>query len=49
MRKLVADNGYAQRLGARGTAYIRAHHSFRAIGERYRRRLVKLGFADAIA
>ena len=44
MRKLVSEREYGLRLGERAAEYIRTHHSFRAVGERYRRRLTKLGF-----
>ena len=46
MRKLVSEREFGLGLGGRAAEYIRTHHSFRAVGERYRRRLAKLGFLD---
>lgn len=43
MRRLVADPGIGRRIGARAAEYVRTHHSFRAIGERYHRRLTRIG------
>ncbi|MFO1413384.1 MAG: glycosyltransferase family 4 protein [Burkholderiales bacterium] len=43
MQRLVADRALGGRIGARAADYIRTHHSFRAIGERYHRRLLKIG------
>ena len=47
MRKLVLDPAWAGALGARAAAYMHAHHSFAAIGARYRRRLMQLGFTGS--
>ena len=43
-RRLAEDGALRARLGARAAAYMRTHHSFAAIGARYRRRLARLGF-----
>jgi len=42
MRRLVRDRAWAERLGSRAREYMRAHHSFAAIGARYRRRVMEL-------
>ncbi len=47
MRRLVADRAWGAELGARAARYMRAHHSFAAVGARYRARLARLGFVDA--
>lgn len=42
MRRLVADRAWGARLGARARESMRAHHSFAAIGARYRRRVMEI-------
>ncbi len=42
MRTLAGDPGLAMEIGQAGAATIRRHHSFAAVGARYRRRLEKL-------
>lgn len=43
MRRLVEDPAMARELGTAGARFIRRHHSYAAIGARYRRRLEQLG------
>lgn len=42
MRQLVRDPALGSRIGARAAEYVRTHHSFRAIGTRYHRRLAAI-------
>jgi glycosyltransferase involved in cell wall biosynthesis len=44
MRAIAGDGATRQRIGTRAAEYMRAHHSFAAVGARYRRRLARLGF-----
>jgi glycosyltransferase involved in cell wall biosynthesis len=46
MRRLVNEPAYADEIGARASAYIREHHSYRTVGAMYRRRLERLGLID---
>ena len=48
MRALVDDPELARVKGAAGADYIRRHHSFAAVGARYRRRLQQLGVLDDV-
>lgn len=45
MRSVANDPALRARLGTRGTQTMKTHHSFAAIGARYRRRLERLGRA----
>jgi len=47
MRALTNDRTLRETLGRRAAQYMRAHHSFAAIGARYRRRLRQLGVVPA--
>ena len=49
MRRLVAEPAWSSQLGARAAAYMRTHHSFAAIGGRYRRRLHQIRVAGRSA
>lgn len=46
MRTLVEDPSRGRLIGARAAQYMRTHHSFEAVGARYRARLARLGFVD---
>lgn len=46
MRTLVNDPAFAREKGEAGARYIRRHHSFAAVGSRYRRRLEQLGLVE---
>ncbi|WP_296696979.1 glycosyltransferase family 4 protein [Thiocapsa sp. UBA6158] len=48
MRALVEDPALAREKGEAGARYIRRHHSFAAVGARYRRRLEQLGLVDRL-
>lgn len=43
MQRVVADRAFATRIGARAAEYIRAHHSFHAVGARYARAVERIG------
>lgn len=43
MRRVSEDENFAQNIGQTGADYIRRHHSYSAVGKRYRRRLEMLG------
>ncbi|MEP7206512.1 MAG: glycosyltransferase family 4 protein [Casimicrobiaceae bacterium] len=47
MRRLVTDVALSRQLGARAAQYMRAHHSFAAVGAKYRARLARLGYMAA--
>jgi glycosyltransferase involved in cell wall biosynthesis len=42
MRRLVAEPAYAAEIGKNGEQYIKTHHSFQAVGLRWRHRLERL-------
>ena len=48
MRALVDDPAFAREKGEAGARYIRRHHSFEAVGARYRRRLEQLGLVERL-
>lgn len=43
MRQLVEDNDYRGRIGEKARSFMDENHSFRQVGERYRRRLQLIG------